>query len=284
MPDQGVQIHPLRPLAKALVLSVMVGACAPAVPLMDPTLDKLPARAEVDGVPLILQRDHYCGPAALAMVLTWAGLPAAQEDIARLSFSPGARGTYRSDLVGAARRLGYLAVPLTDSGRLLDEVAAGHPVIVFQNLSLGIAPRWHYAVVVGYDTTRKEIILHSGELERTRMDFAVFQRTWARGEYWAIVVLPPGELPAVKDEETTLRAVVGLESAGKPAAAKRAYAAGSAHWPENWLWQFGRGNAAYAQGDLRAAEDAFLAAQRLAPSVPEIQNNLTQVRRELRSD
>ena len=284
MPDQGVQVHPLRPLALTIVLVAMVSACAPAVPLLDPDSDKLPSRAEVAGVPLVLQRDYYCGPAALAMVLSWAGSPAAQEDIAHLSFSPGARGTYRSDLVGAARRLGYLAVPLADSQRLLDEVASGHPVIVFQNLSLGIAPRWHYAVVVGYDIKRKEVLLHSGELERRRMDLAVFQRTWARGDNWAIVVLPPGELPAVKDEESVLRAVVGLENAGKPAAAERAYAAGSAHWPENWLWQFGRGNAAYIQGDLRTAEGAFLAALRIAPGVPEIRGNLDQVRRELQTE
>ena len=79
-------------------------------------------------------------------------------------------------------------------GDLLAEVDAGHPVIAFQNLGLGWLPRWHYAVVTGYDLDAREISMHSGELSRLTMDFALFERTWRRGDYWAITLLPPNDM------------------------------------------------------------------------------------------
>lgn len=240
----------------------------------------VPSRAAIDGVPLVLQEDFYCGPAALSMVLAWAGRDVPQHEIAAQAFSPSAQGSFRADMIGAARRQGQLVTPVSDFGSLLAEVAAGNPVIVFQNLSLPVLPRWHYAVVVGFDRARQEVVLHSGELEVMRMPFLVFRRTWARGENWAITVLPPGRLPATADEAETLAATVALEDTGQSRAAAAAYAAGAARWPDAWLWPFGLGNARYAMGDLAGAEDAFRRARRLAPDIPEIAANLTQVQRE----
>ena len=234
----------------------------------------------MSGVPVIAQKDYYCGPAALAMVLKWSGQSADQNAVAALSFSPASRGTYRADMIGASRRLGQLVVALETPDQLFTEVAAGHPVIVFQNLSLQWAPRWHYAAVVGYDTVARNVLLHSGELERTVMDFGLFSRTWARGENWAIVVLPPGRLPALDDQSAVLRAAAALEDAGQHRAAAATYRAGEGRWPDNWLWPFGSGNAAYALGDLAASEAALVRAQRISPEIPEIRQNLAQVRRE----
>ena len=45
---------------------------------------------------------------------------------------------------------------------LLQEVAAGHPVIVLQNLGLEWIPVWHYSVVIGYDLSRGQLVLRSG--------------------------------------------------------------------------------------------------------------------------
>ena len=39
-------------------------------------------RAAVDGVPLVVQDDYYCGPAALSMVLSWSGPDVSQQEIA----------------------------------------------------------------------------------------------------------------------------------------------------------------------------------------------------------
>jgi hypothetical protein len=99
-------------------------------------------------------------------------------------------------MLAAARRNGAASMtipPRIDA--LLAELAAGNPVLVFQNLSLPIKPMWHYAVAVGYDLGRGDIILRSGTTERLVMPLSTFEHTWARSGYWAMVALPPGRQP-----------------------------------------------------------------------------------------
>lgn len=230
---------------------------------------------------MIVQNDFYCGPAALAMVRQWAGAEVTQEEIAALAFSPEAEGTYLSDMLGAARRQGQLAVEIGGFDALFAEIAAGHPVIVFQNLGLDFSPVWHYGVVVAYDIEADVVVLNSGQHERMSMPLSLFRRTWERGDGWAIVVLPPTRLPAEAREIEVLKAAAGLERVGEHRAAEAAYRAGAARWPDNWLWQFGLGNALYAQGRLRDAEEAFARAVALDPEKPEARNNLEQVRSDL---
>ncbi len=274
MPDQRVLVHPLRALA-ALALAALA-ACAAPVDVARRAGD-VPPRATVPGVTLIEQEAFHCGPAALAMVMQWQGLDVTQGAIAARSFTPEARGTYLADMLGAARRQGRLAVPVRGWDGLMGEVAAGNPVIVFQNLSLPVAPLWHYAVVTGYDLEAGEVTLHSGRLARTVMDLGTFARTWERGESWALAVLPPDRLPATATEGEVLRAAAALEAAGRPGAAARAYTAGAGRWPGGWLWWFGVGNARYAAGDPAGAAAAFRRARDLAPEIPEIRQNLAAV-------
>ena len=226
-------------------------------------------------VPLIEQADFYCGPAALAMVLQWTGQDVSQNQIAALAFTDKARGTFQQDMISAARRRGALAVPLSGFADLTTEIAAGHPVIVFQNLRESFAPLWHYGVVTGYDLERKTVTLHSGQLSRTVMSLDKFERTWAGGEGWALLVLPPGDLPASADERAVLEASAGLERAGQTEAAVAAYRAGAIRWPQNWLWQFGLGNALYASGDIPGARRAYQRAIALDPTAPEPRQNLS---------
>ena len=235
------------------------------------------------GVPLILQQDFYCGPTSLAMVMQWAGADVTQADIAALAFTPEARGTYLSDMIGAARRRGQLAVTFTSYDALMAELAAGHPVIVFQNLGLRALPRWHYAVVVGYDLEADTVTLHSGELDRVTMSLALFERTWARGDHWGLIVLPPDRLPVSAREVQVLEAGAALERVGQNRAAATLYRTGARRWPESWIWPYGEGNALYALGDKRGAERAFRRAVDLGPNVPEARNNLDEVRKALRA-
>lgn len=286
MSDTGVQVRSnllnlLRTLLAGGVAAALLSACSGISDYSTAFSDDLPTRASVPEVPLIRQADYFCGPASLAMVLSWSGPDVTQQEIAAQSFSPSAKGTFRADLIGAARRRGQLVVPVADFSDLLTEVAAGHPVIVFQNLSLGVAPRWHYAVVVGFDRSKQELTLHSGELEIMQMPFEAFERTWMRGDRWAITVLPPDHLPAAAPEDAVLLAAAALEETGMVREAEAAYAAGMQRWSDAWIWPFGLGNARYAQGDLSGAEQAFRIAAGIAPDVPEIDANLAQVRSEL---
>lgn len=278
-----LQLYPLRALKRlscrlaCLLALCWLAACAqPFDPDQRLSVD-VPARAQVADVPLIQQEDFFCGPASIAMVMQWAGSDITQEQVAALAFSPGAGGTYLADMIGSSRRLGQLAVAVTTFDQLLAEVAAGHPVIVFQNLGLGIVPVWHYGVVTGYDFAKDEIYLNSGQLDQMVMPFAVFERTWRRGDFWGLVVLPPDQLPVSVPETDILSAGAALERVDQFAAAATLYQAGVASWPDNWLWPFGLGNARYGLGDLRGARQALRHAQAIDPTIPEIRANLAFV-------
>nr|WP_170576317.1 PA2778 family cysteine peptidase [Ruegeria atlantica] len=291
MSNQSVSVHAVRrPLIHflrlhsrtwaAILLPVLLTACAQEK-LRVPSGHNAPSRATVSGVPLIQQNEFYCGPASLAMVFQWSGLDVTQSEVATQSFTPGAEGTYLADMIGAARRQELLAVRLSTLEELLDEVAVGHPVIIFQNLGFKWAPRWHYAVVVGYDLDLQEIFLHSGQHERMTMDLQLFMRTWKRGEFWALTVLPPNRLPTTDNQWAILRAAAGLEQLGHTQAASKVYINGGTRWPDNWIWAYGLGNTRYQQGDLEAAKRAFERAKKIDPSPQEIHHNLRQVNAEI---
>jgi tetratricopeptide (TPR) repeat protein len=279
VPDAPVQFHPLRALrrlASVAATCAALAACAAPEPFRASPAD-IARAASVTDVPLIRQADFYCGPASLAMVMQWSGHDITQAEIARQSFTPGARGTYLADMLGAARRHGQIAVTLDTFPALLAEIEAGHPVIVFQNLGLPIAPVWHYGVVVGYDLDTEVVALHSGQREVMRMPLRAFLKSWDGGDRWGMVVLPPDRHPARADETALLRAAAALERVGQFQAAEIAYRRGAARWPGNWLWPFGLGNALYGQDKLPEARRAFRRALTLDPEAQAARNNLAQI-------
>jgi tetratricopeptide (TPR) repeat protein len=157
---------------------------------------------------------------------------------------------------------------------LLAEVAAGNPVLVFQNLALDWWPQWHFAVVVGYDLDRRTLILHSGTTERLETALDAFERTWERSGYWGLLTLPPDRLPAAVVRGPVLVAAAGLEQAGQYEAAAMAYQSVVRRWPEEPAAWIGQGNAWFALQRFVDAEDAFRAAIALRPDAPAAWNNL----------
>lgn len=236
--------------------------------------EQLPLKAEVAEVPFFPQERYHCGPAALAMVLAWSGLPVTQNDLVSEVYTPARQGTLRSDVVAAARRYGRLAVEIGNLREILQQIAAGSPVLVFQNLGLSWYPQWHYAVAIGYDLDSREITLHSGLDARRVLSLDTFERTWKRGDYWALVVLPPGQLPANAEEIPVLRAAAGLERGQRYAEAAEAYAAISSRWPKSVAARLGLGNTLYAVGDYAGAESAYLEAISNDAQAAAVWNNL----------
>jgi hypothetical protein len=53
----------------------------------------LPDRAEVAGVPFEPQEELWCGPAALAMVLSWSGPKITQPELAPAVYTSGRAGS-----------------------------------------------------------------------------------------------------------------------------------------------------------------------------------------------
>lgn len=157
---------------------------------------------------------------------------------------------------------------------LLAELAAGHPVLVFQNLALDWWPQWHFAVAIGYDLDRQVLILHSGTTERLMTPLDAFERTWARSGHWALLTLPPDRLPASTGPGPVLIAAAGLEQAQQHEAAAMAYAAAVDRWPGEPAAWIGQGNVFFALERYDEAERAFREAIALRPDAPAAWNNL----------
>lgn len=262
----------------SLGAALLVGCAAPqADRLLANPPGSLQSKVLLSDVPFHPQEAYFCGPAALAMALNWTGFPIRSEDLAPRVFSPGRKGTLQTDIVTASRRSGRIAYPVSTLKNLLREVNAGHPVVVLQNLGLSWYPQWHFAVVIGYDLPRGEILLHSGLKAKKRMPLELFERTWARGKYWAQVILPPDRIPATAEEGRFLKSVLGLERAQRYAAAARAYGTALVRWPGSYGALMGMGNSRYGSGDLPGAESAFREAVRVNPQSGSAYNNLAHV-------
>jgi hypothetical protein len=237
----------------------------------------LPEQVLLQSTPFFPQEDFECGPAALATLLQTSGVKVTPEQLAPQVFLPGRKGSLQIELMVASRRHGLPAYQLTPTlATVLQEVAAGHPVLVFQNISLPVYPIWHYAVVIGFDRTRQMMTLRSGVTAQLEMSLSVFERTWARGEYWAMVALPVSELPATAEPDSMVTAVAALERLN-PQAAQSAYSTALQRWPAQPLLLMGSGNAAYALGDRTAAAAAYSAAAQADPTLADAWNNLAQV-------
>jgi tetratricopeptide (TPR) repeat protein len=185
-------------------------------------------------------------------------------------------------MLAAARRNGAFSTtipPRVDA--LVAELAGGNPVLVLQNLSLPVAPMWHYAVAIGYDLDRGDIILRSGTTERMVMPMSTFEHTWARSGYWGIVTLAPGRLPTTAEQAAVLDALVAFEKSSPPAAARRTYALAVRRWPDNLALAIGLGNTTYAEGNRAAAADAFRRASERHPDSGAAFNNLAVALMEL---
>ncbi|MBT8107653.1 MAG: PA2778 family cysteine peptidase, partial [Gammaproteobacteria bacterium] len=233
------------------------------------------ARVELADTPFHPQSRYQCGPAALTTVLQASGASVELDDIVAKVYIPGRQGSLQLELLAATRTSGRLPYRIDGTlSALLAELQAGRPVLLLQNLGVAAIPRWHYAVAVGIDSEHGRIVLRSGQERRRETPIDVFLRTWSRGDFWGLVTLRPGELPANVDRARYFSAVVGLEQTGQPGTAALAWQAAVQRWPGDTTARFGLGNARLAQGEFPAAEARYRELLLMAPDLIVARNNL----------
>lgn len=210
-------------------------------------------------MPFYPQEAYQCGPAALATVLGWSGSDVDLPSLVASVYLPGRQGSLQPEIVATARRAGRIPYPIpADPASIGAELAAGHPVLVLQNLGLGSSPRWHYAVVVGYDTVDGAFILRSGTERSRREDVQRFMSSWQRADYWGLVVLPPDQLPASQQATApVVRALADAEGFLPAQDALTAWERLLARWPEDAGVLFGNANARRRHGDGASAAALF---------------------------
>ncbi len=241
-------------------------------------LQRFDTPIELTATPFHAQSTDQCGPAALATLLNTAGIAVGPEELRRRVYVPELGGSIQPEMLAAARaygRIPYVIDP--DLPAVVEELRAGRPVGVLQNLGARAWPVWHYAVVIGYLPEEDAFVLRSGETERHVLHASRFLASWQRAGNWAFVILEPGDLPARPVAVRYLQAVAAVESAGLTDTAMRSYAAATRAWPDNAIAWLGLGNTHYAHGDPASAFSAYSNALELAPGDAIAINNLAQV-------
>lgn len=206
-------------------------------------------------VPFYPQQQFFCGPTTLAEVAGFYGLSKSPDDIAPATFIPGLDGTLQIEMAAATRQLGLVAYaqPRATMAQLLSLVEEDIPVIVLQNNSIAWLPQWHYAVIIGYDLDAAEVVLHTGVTQAHRLNFATFERTWQRGNYWLLAMLPPDKTSTQLESFLYTRASQDLLNTGQPDAGLAALKNATRQWPDYWLPYFLLGNHYFSVEPLVAA-------------------------------
>ena len=239
------------------VLFLLLSGCA-SLPEAVRELDANAGRVELKDAPFYPQQRYHCGPAALTTVLTMSGASVSLPAIVDKVYLPEKLGSLQVELLAATRTSGRLPYVIEGTlSALWNELAAGRAVLVLQNLGIAAIPRWHYAVVVGIDPQHGQVILRSGTDRRRITATKTFLRTWRRGDYWAIVVLRPDELPANVDQGRYFAAIAALEQTNQLDQAAVAWRTASQVWPDSSAVLFGLGNVRFASGQFAEAEEFY---------------------------
>jgi hypothetical protein len=262
-----------------VLLAAFLAGCGSTGPVLPMLVEQgLPSSVELRGVPFFPQDEFQCGPAALATVLVASGVGVSPADLVPEVYVPHRKGSFQVELIAATRKRARLAYVLPQTVEsVLAQLAGGFPVLVLQRLGVGPWPRWHYAVVIGYDARNDTFLLRSGAQERAEVSSRLFLSTWSRAGRWAFVALEPGVLPASPDYPRFLEAAAELEAVGQLDAARRAYQAAAGRWPAEAMPQLGLANIAVAEGEFDVAEGNLRAAIRLDPSDVAAHNNLAEL-------
>ena len=92
-----------------------------------------------------------------------------------------------------------------------------------------------------------------------------------------MVVLRPGELPALPERLRYLESVAAMEGVAEPETLRVAYRGALARWPDDPTARFGMANALHSLGRLEAAEATYRALLAARPGHTAALNNLSEV-------
>lgn len=213
-----------------LIATLLLSACAPKQ--LSSHGQGLPERVELSDVPFFALSDSQGGPSALAMLLNHHGVISSPGLLDQLISESGRAIDEPAGLIFAAQHHELLVYPLPGSlDALLQQVAAGHPVLVAYKPLLGMGPA-QFAVLVGFDRREKTLILRSGNNRRALIGLGRFDSAWASAGHWAVILTPTHRLPAQAELSRWQTGVAGLRNQGLEEAAQHAERTARRYWPQ----------------------------------------------------
>jgi tetratricopeptide (TPR) repeat protein len=255
----------------------LLSACATTpqtTALLSLSNEDVAPQKELASTPFFPQEAYQCGPAALATMLVAQQREVSPEELVDKVYIPEKKGSLQIEMIATARQFELITYPIDkDFTQLIRELESGRPVLVFQNLAFNWAPQWHYAVVVGYDLANQTLTLRSGASKRHQIKLSTFERTWARGGYWAYVFAEPGQIPVTAEPFPYLKAAESLAQSGFTESALISYQAATQHWPDSTLAYVMLGNTQYETKQYAAAQASYENAIQLAPQDANSWNN-----------
>lgn len=210
----------------ALFTLAMAG-CASVEP---PEIRSLPERVELNGVPFFRGNAHQGAPQTLAAMLGEQKVRVTPGLLTKPLKLPGEQASLQGNIEQLAAGYGLMVYPLDRSlSALLTQVAAGYPVMLrFSDGTLWSEPR--YAMLVGYNRTKRTVMLRAGMERRRLMDFDTFKSHWMDAGGWAVLMLSPTQLPANVDKARWLKAANNLSRSGQEQAGAKAIKTLESHY------------------------------------------------------
>ncbi|MCB0366643.1 MAG: PA2778 family cysteine peptidase, partial [Bdellovibrionales bacterium] len=264
----------MRVLTFALVM--LISGCVTAPPLTSHFLNQRPVRL-VNEADFISQKRNHCGPATLTMSAQRYTSDVSLSEVTSLAFTPGANGSFKGDMLSAARRIGLAAYSIPSPERMIEFVQAGHSVLLFQDLGALWIRVWHFALLLGYDTRNKTFILHSGPDAYKENSAREVLRTWERGGKWSFALVPAGVIPNGVSHEEALANAMALMAVGHQRGALELYQKLSLLWPNKYESYAGMAEVYFSQNQLTQAEVHLRKAIAISPLHPGLQFNLSQI-------
>lgn len=204
------------------LLSVFALAMVGCASVEPPELRHLPERVELNGVPFFRGNANQSGPQVLASMLGQQRIRITPGLLVKPLKLPGAEASLQDNMEQLAAQYGLMVYPLdTSLAALLTQVAAGYPVMLrFSDGTVWSEPR--YAMLVGYNRSKRTVLLRAGMERRRLMDFNKFESAWKDAGGWAVLILSPEQLPANVDKARWLKAANDLSRSGQEQAGARA--------------------------------------------------------------
>lgn len=209
----------------AMLVAGCVAALAGCAGSVAPEVQRLPERVELSGT-FYRGQANQSGPQVLASLLAQQGVSITPGMLEKPLHLPGAEDKLQQNLQRVAREYGMVVYPLDDKlAALLNQVAAGYPVMVRFKEGSAFWAEPRYAILSGYDRKKQTVLLRAGMNRRTLMSFSSFESALQ----WAVLVQKPSQIPAAVDQQRWLKAADELAQAGQEREAAQARKALATH-------------------------------------------------------